>query len=209
MALQDITNKPSKIRLQVDLETEYATLRSRHVAPNISYDQLRMQGAKAIDLWIDGNLYPLDPISGAPPPFKSIASFFKFVGDGFNGLLGYCRRLHMLWLDEAAGKRQTQFDFDQLQAASTKQINSLMQRIKELSEELEVQKTNLADRVHTINQFTDNYVRLQHSTRNLRRRVHHFTHLPIGYHARQRKRKAVGLLSRTAGACKRRKQTTR
>lgn len=140
-----------------------------------------MQGAKAIDLWIDGNLYPPDPISGAPPPFKSIASFFKFVGDGFNGLLGYCRRLHMLWLDEAAGKRQTQFDFDQLQAASTKQINSLMQRIKELSEELEVQKNNLADRVRTINQFTDNYVRLQHSTHNLRHRVHHFTHLPIGY----------------------------
>lgn len=103
-----------------------------------------MQGAKAIDIWIDGNIYPLDPISGAPPPFKSITNFFKFVGDGFNGLLGYCRRLHMLWLDEAAGKRQTQFDFDQLQAASTKQINSLMQRIKELSEELEVQKNNFS-----------------------------------------------------------------
>lgn len=209
MALQDITNKPSKYRLQVDLEIEYATLRSRHVAPNISYDQLRMQGAKAIDLWVDGNLYPPDPISGAPPPFKNITTFVKFVGDGSNGLLGYCRRLHMLWLDEAAAKRQTQFAFDQLQAASTKQINSLMQRIKELSEELEVQKNNLADRVRTMDQFTDNYVRLQNSTRNLRRRVHHFTHLPIGYHARQRKRKAVGLLSKTGGACKRRIQTTR
>lgn len=72
-----------------------------------------------------------------------------------------------------------------------------------------MQKNDLADRVRTMDQFTDNYVRLQNSTRNLWRRVHHFTHLPIGYHARQRKRKAVGLLSKTGGACKRRIQTTR
>ena len=209
MALQDITNKPSKFRLQVELETEYATLRSRHVPRNISYDQLQMQGAKAIDLWIDGDTYPVDPISGAPPPFKNITALMKFIGDGFNGLLGYCRRLHMLWLDEAATTRQTKLALEQLQVASTKEVNSLMQRIKELSEELDVQKNNLADRERTMDMFTNNYVHLQNSTRNLRRRVTHFTHLPKGYHARQRKRKAVGLLSKTGGACKRRIQTTR
>ena len=71
-----------------------------------------MQGLKAIDLWIDGNIYPLDPIFGAPPPFKNITMFVKFVGDGFNGLLGYCRILHTFCLDEVATKRQIQFSFD-------------------------------------------------------------------------------------------------
>ena len=104
MALQDITNRPSKFCLQLDLDTEYATLRSRvrHATPNIACDQLRMQGAKAIDLWVDGNIYPLDPLSAAPPPFRSVTGLVKFVGDGFNGLLGYCRRLHMLWIEEVA-----------------------------------------------------------------------------------------------------------
>ena len=98
-----------------------------------------MQGAKAIDLCTDGHLYPADPpISGAPPPFRNITALMKFVGDGFNGLLGYCRRLHMLWLDEAATKRQTQLALEQLQAASAKEVNSLMQRINELLEELDV-----------------------------------------------------------------------
>ena len=133
MALQDITNKPSKFCLQVDLETKYATLHSsRHATPNIAYDQLWMQGAKAIDLWIDGNIYPLDPLSGAPPPFRSVTGLVKFVGDGFNGLLVYCRRLHMLWLEEVAQKRQIKFSFNQLQASSTKKIDSLMQQERAL-----------------------------------------------------------------------------
>ena len=55
-----------------------------------------MQGRKAIYLWTYKNLYPIDPISSAPPPFKSIASLVKFVGDGFNGLSGYFKILHML-----------------------------------------------------------------------------------------------------------------
>ena len=85
-----------------------------------------MQGAKAIDLWTDGNLSPSDPISCAPPPFRNITALMKFVGDGFNGLLGYCKRLHMLWLDEAATKRQTQLALEQLQEALAKEVNSLM-----------------------------------------------------------------------------------
>ena len=89
MALQDITNKTSKFGLQVELEAKYATLKSRHVARNISYDQLRMQGAKAIDLWTDGNLYPEDPISGAPPPFRNITALMKFVGDAVRDQVSY------------------------------------------------------------------------------------------------------------------------
>ena len=46
------------------------------------------------NLWTDGNLYPCDPLTGAAPPFRNITQLVRFVGDGFNGFLGYCGRLH-------------------------------------------------------------------------------------------------------------------
>ena len=70
MALQDITDKPLKFLLQVDLEGEYATIQSNRSGANYTpLDRLQLQGVKAIDLWTDGDLYPMDPISGSPPPF--------------------------------------------------------------------------------------------------------------------------------------------
>ena len=46
-----------------------------------------------MDLWLDGSIYPRDPTSPQSPCFFGLMSFFKFVCEGENGLLGYCKRL--------------------------------------------------------------------------------------------------------------------
>ena len=137
MALQNITNQLPKFRLHVDLEAEYATLRSMRMPLNISHDQLRGQGSKAIDLWTNGTLYPLDPIFGAPPPFRNIAMFVRFLGDGHNGLLGYCRRLHSLHLEELGRRKQVQDVFGRFQASTVEKIQSLTLTSDELKVQLQ------------------------------------------------------------------------
>lgn len=211
MSLQDITNRPSKFRLHVDIEREYATLRSSLSAPSMpnALHQLRMQGCKAVDLWTDGSLYPMDPCSGAPPSFRNITTLPRFIGDGFNGLLGYCMRLHSLFLDEAQKRIQTTTLYQQLQCKYSTEVNDLKQKVVDLTEQLKVQQRESKERFRSFVQVTDNYVQLQHSTRNMRRRIDHFTNLPLGFHARKRKRQSLELLANKGGARKRRLRVTR
>ena len=53
----------------------------------------RRMGAKNIDLWVQGSIYPLDPLSQLPPQFSRLASFLKYFCEGTNGLWGYMCRL--------------------------------------------------------------------------------------------------------------------
>ena len=50
-------------------------------------------GAKNIDMWVKGSIYPLDPLSPLPPQFLGLTSFLKYVCEGTNGLWGYICRL--------------------------------------------------------------------------------------------------------------------
>jgi len=210
IALQDITNKQPKFRLQVDLEAEYATLRSNRTGTkNIAPHLLRLQGVKAIDLWTDGELYPMDPVSGSPPAFQNIASFLRFVGSGYDGLLGYCRRLYSLFLDEAARRRALESTLENLKVSSTTEIKELNAKVQELLDQIKEHKTKMRDESRSFEQVAENYIRLQYTSRNLRRRIDHLAHLPMGYQVRQRKRKALDLLSKHSGARKRRMHATR
>ena len=90
------TRPSSKFHINIELNLEYATTRS--VTQRILIDakeanRLRMQGKKHIDLWVDGSIYPRDPLTRRYPTFASIHDLIRFVGDGANGLLGYCSRL--------------------------------------------------------------------------------------------------------------------
>ena len=50
---------------------------------------LRYQGKRHIDIWINGKLYPVDPITKSISPFSNFSSLLKYVGEGSKGLLGY------------------------------------------------------------------------------------------------------------------------
>ena len=152
----------------------------------------------------------MDPISGSPPPFRSIAALLRFVGNGYGGLLGYCRRLYTLFLDEAGKRRASNYALEQLQVASLAEIKRLSDKVHKLSEQIKVHERKTQDDSCAFEEVaTTKFIRLQYSSRNLRRRVDHLTHLPMGYHMRQRKRKALEHLSKQSGAHRHRVQATR
>ena len=53
---------------------------------------LRVQGKRHIDLWVDGKFYPLDPTTQKNPPFRTMHGLVQYVGDGMDGLLSYYNR---------------------------------------------------------------------------------------------------------------------
>lgn len=63
--------------------------------------QHRAMGAKNVDLWVEGSLYPADPLTHHPPMFSGLTSFVKWVCAGQQGLWGYTSRLscqvHNVW----------------------------------------------------------------------------------------------------------------
>ena len=59
----------------------------------IDENKLRLDGAKHIDLWAKGELFPIDPKTNLHPDFKSITGLVKFLCHGKQGLLGYCESL--------------------------------------------------------------------------------------------------------------------
>lgn len=92
-----------------------------------------MQGCKALDLWTDGGMYPTDPILHQPPPFHSITTLMRFVGDGFNGLLGYYNKLCILSTHEAGRRMELQAKYDKLQETSASEIKELRKEIIDLA----------------------------------------------------------------------------
>ena len=85
--------------IHLQLDEEYApffkrtcTSKEDQLAIQEVMDLQRQMGAKNIDLWVQGSIYPLEPLSQLPPQFLGLTSFLKYVCEGTNGLWGYmCR----------------------------------------------------------------------------------------------------------------------
>lgn len=211
MALNDITNRPSKFRLHVDLEREYSTLRSARVNEEsaIALHNLRLQGCKSIDLWVDGAIYPLDRLTNAPPTFKNMTTFLRFVGDGFNGLLGYCRRLHSHALEEAHHRIHVCNTLAGVHQKLSEEITSLQAQVQVLqvgTEKME-KEIMLLKKNNVI--LVERSELAQRVARNARRHLSSLKKLPTGYKARKRKRQSMETLAVSSGAWKRRLRATR
>ena len=74
LPLHDITNKPKRYRLNADLEQEYAAVRVGTSNPYVA-NELQAIGCKAINLWVEGHIYPSDPLANASPHFAMSLSF--------------------------------------------------------------------------------------------------------------------------------------
>ena len=86
--------------IHLQLNAEYAPLfkrtrTSKEEQPAIqqAMDLQRRMGAKNVDLWVQGSIYPRDPLSQLPPQFSGLTSFLKYVCEGTNGLWGYLCKL--------------------------------------------------------------------------------------------------------------------
>ena len=81
----------TRIKLSPDMALIHTT--NQKVVFDIDYSALRESGAKNLDLWVEGELYPVDPMSKSHPYFKTITGLCRFVCHGESGILGYCRSL--------------------------------------------------------------------------------------------------------------------
>ncbi|MCO5605072.1 hypothetical protein L7F22_059250 [Adiantum nelumboides] len=119
----------------------------------------------------------------------------RFIGDGYNGLLGYCMRLHFLFLNEAQKRIALESSFQHVQCnyredannlnqkctevVKSLHVKNLHQKVADLMKQLEVQRRTSKERFSSFVRVTDNYVHLQNSTSNMRRCIDHLTHLPL------------------------------
>ena len=74
---EQIGGKRSLYNLHIELDKEYEPICKRGKASTISNSNmqvLRQQGKKHIDIWSDGSLYLVDPITKSTPPFSSSSS---------------------------------------------------------------------------------------------------------------------------------------
>ena len=121
LPLHDITNKPKRYRLNVDLEQEHASIRVGTSNPYVA-DQLQAIGCKAINLWVEGHIYTSDHLTNTSPPFCNVTEFLRFVGDGKGKLFGYCSRLHTLFFKEMEAHKKLFIGYSSLQEKYVKDI---------------------------------------------------------------------------------------
>ena len=157
----------------------------------------RREGNRPMDRWRPLSNGPNIRLASSFPKYCSIVAFFwEWLWWSFGG---YCRRLYTLFLDEVGKRRASNYALEQLQVASLAEIKRLSDKVHELSEQIKVHERKTQDDSRSFEEVAMKFIRLQYSSRNLRRRVDHLTHLPMGYHMRQRKRKALEHLSKQSG----------
>lgn len=168
-----------KYHLHIDIEQEYEPLQKKNKSSTLtpsSKNELRSHGYQNLDLWCDGRIYPMNPLTLSTPPFSNISTLLRFVGDGVRGLLGYCNNL--------IGNTQYVSAFNQSllqqiallkgqQAQSIEKISSLRENIAELEKELKksrIKNTSLGFRQRCRN--ISNIETLKVGSGGLKRRIH-------------------------------------
>jgi hypothetical protein len=105
MAARDSVRSERKYEPHLLLDAEYALLIKKgvglHLQCSISeFPYKRLLGWKNIDLWVDGTVYLVNPITGVCPWFRNLKGLLEFVCHGEDGLLGYTKALGRAWLEE-------------------------------------------------------------------------------------------------------------
>lgn len=158
MALQDITNigRGSSYKAAVVLENRFAPVVKKGVridsqTSRLEFPALRDSGATNIDLWLDGNMYPADPVTGKPPPFQTLKSYLEFLCHGNSGLLGYCNHL-VSACDQVKGFQQ---QLEETQAHSLRKTLELQESIALLTEELNSSRAQGAEEIVMLKRESD------------------------------------------------------
>jgi hypothetical protein len=105
MAARECVRSERKYEPHVLLDAEYATLIKKGVGLYLQcsiseFPCKRLLGWKNIDLWVDGTVYLVNPITGICPRFRNLKGLLEFVCHGEDGLLGYTKALGRAWLEE-------------------------------------------------------------------------------------------------------------
>ena len=149
MALQEITNigKGSLYTAAVVLDSKFTPVVKKGVRIDqqplrAEFPALRDSGATNIDLWLDDNLYPIDPVTGKPPQFHTVKSYLEFLCHGESGLLGYSKHL-VSTCDSVKGLEQ---QLEETQADALRKTVDLQNSIALLKQELDIVNSSWAQR---------------------------------------------------------------
>ena len=101
---------------------------------------MRLSGHKHIDIWCDGRLYPIDPKTQSHPPLLNPTNVLRFIGNGEEGFLGYCKaissnsnleRLQMQYFTFESFRLREECKMQRWKLEEqTKQIAKLLQEVK-------------------------------------------------------------------------------
>ena len=147
----------------------------------MSLHALQSQERKCIDLWTDGLIYPIDRVTNAPSSFVNITSFLTFVGDGANGLFGYCRRLSFVASEESRARVHFQGWCNELLQQHKKDIDRLEEEMKLLQTQNENLKTQNTELKNFFDVERDKVSASKQDARNLRRHLRNLKKLPVGF----------------------------
>ena len=88
-------DEDKKYTIMIQVDHNMAPLQKRNSLKiyGVDEDKIRIEGEKSIDLWVKGELFPIDPITNSHPDLKSVTGLVKFLCNGKKGLLGYCENL--------------------------------------------------------------------------------------------------------------------
>ena len=95
--IKDTLDGIKKYTIAIEVDQNMALLQKRN-NPKIrgmsdNDNQKIREGAKNVDLWAKGELFPIDPTTNSHRDFKSVIGLVKFLCNGNNGLLGYCENI--------------------------------------------------------------------------------------------------------------------
>ena len=107
-----------------------------------------------MDLWVDGCLYPNDPMVNVRPIFNNLPTFLQYVGRGEQGLLGYCKRL------STAGAHGVQWWMHQHQLL-THNTATLQQRVVQVENNAQSLKQQVEEKESKITKLEDTIVHLK------------------------------------------------
>ena len=189
----------TKYTLHIDLPVEYSSFQSLTGKKNMLPEEMQQiynQAPKSLDIWCNGSIYPLDPLTNSSPPFFKPTGFLKYVGDGYNGLLGYCIRLLQYNNNSTMLAHQTQ----SMQCVINDQ-NILIESLKSSNSSL---SRCLQDSQKEVDDLKCSLEAVRIESDNLKKQLHSLKQTPLGLRTRKRCMKPIESLSISGGARKKR-----
>ena len=137
-----------------------------------SFGERRKNCETNLDLWLDGNLYPLDPSSRKRPKFQSLAELLEYVAEGENGLLRYVKRLESSSGQTALLVREKEIEIEFLRercSKLTKLWGNETGELQALIVQLETELHNFKGRISLLhNEYEGKLLRMSNENEGLK-----------------------------------------
>ena len=169
----------SKYTLRIDLPLEYSSFQSVTGKKNPLPEDMQCiynEAPKSLDFWCNGSIYPPDPLTNSPPPFFKPTCFLRYVGDGYNGLLGYCIRLTQCNINSTMLGHQIQG-----MQCVINDHNTLIGSLSSNLQASQIEVVELKSSLEAINILSE----------NLKQQIHALKKTPLGLRTRKRSLKPI------------------